>query len=480
MSNEHKDFDSLGNDFLSEIDNAISKINQMLEKDANFDYWDINSEMIKDDSIFASDSSIENISSNFRRSLSLRVFHKSRMGFGYTESFDNASIRNFISNTIKSLEAMSSIKDGDANDYEIFTDKGIFDHKSIKQKIKLSDVSLPEKIKDISDARRSVGEFEHKTSFRNVYKETLKQKGYFSSNSDHILQDLSYVSFASVASSFGKSVEQGFFKKGFQGGYEISEFFPSVVKKAGDMSSLLQKAIVPKGGKFKVITDPELTEVFIHEALGHASESDIVMNNDSCLKGKMGEKISKDFVNVFDDSTVDGSWGSFFYDDEGIPAQKTPIIKKGILNNFLYSRHTAKVFGKKPTSNGRAQNPSFMPIVRMSNTYLEKGNSDLDDMISDTDGYMLIGSKGGQVDTLTGDFQFNAMYGYKIEKGKLSYPIKGVSLAGNTLKLLKNIESVSKQTGDGMPGFCGKDGQTVPVVGRNPYLLLKDATVGGL
>ena len=131
-------------------------------------------------------------------------------------------------------------------------------------------------------------------------------------------------------------------------------------------------------------------------------------------------------------------------------------------------------------SSGNARSSiADQPIVRMSNTYLQPGELSFEELIEDiTDGIYLKGSRGGQVDTGKGIFQFNAAEGFKIENGELTTPLRDVSLSGNILETLKNIDSIGNDF-KLSTGFCGKDGQTAPVGDGGPHTRIVDALVGG-
>ncbi|WP_367884647.1 TldD/PmbA family protein [Thermococcus sp. JCM 11816] len=213
-------------------------------------------------------------------------------------------------------------------------------------------------------------------------------------------------------------------------GIDISHWTSLVVEKA----RALLKASSPPSGEFPVIADPELTGLFIHEALGHAVEADLVKNGDSILAGKLGQKIAVDGLTVVDDPTLPGKFGSYIYDDEGIRAKRVEIIRDGVLVNYLNDRETAQYFGLEPNGHGRAQSYAHQPpLVRMGNTYVEAGDWSFEEMLEEVKYglYMIGGDKGGQVDTANGTFTFGAREGYIIENGELREMVRDVALGKN-------------------------------------------------
>ncbi|MEE8357896.1 MAG: TldD/PmbA family protein, partial [Candidatus Hydrothermarchaeales archaeon] len=231
-------------------------------------------------------------------------------------------------------------------------------------------------------------------------------------------------------------------------------------------------------GAFDLVLDPNLTGVFIHEALGHAVEADLILQDESILKGKLGEEIASDLVTVYDDPTLEGSFGFYSYDSEGVKGEKTTLIEDGVLKSYLHSRETSSRLGQRNTGNARAQSFGNQPIVRMSNTYVKPGDHDIEELFEGIKhGIYLKGSKGGEVDTARGVFQFSAEEGFLIEEGEITKPIKDVALSGETLEILRRISALGNDF-DLSIGFCGKAGQAVPVGDGGPHIRTF-ATVGG-
>jgi len=256
---------------------------------------------------------------------------------------------------------------------------------------------------------------------------------------------------------------------------DIEEFGRNIGEKA---VRLLDAKPAPSG-QFPVIADPELTGVLIHEALGHATEGDLILQNDSILKGKIGEKIASDIVNIFDDASRKDGFGYYPYDVEGVKTKPNQLVKNGELISLLNSRETASKLGMKSSGNARSI-IADQPIVRMSNTYLQPGDNTFEELLEDIpNGMYLKGSRGGQVDTGKGIFQFNAAEGYLIEDGEITTPLRDVSLSGNILETLKNIDAIGNDFKLSV-GFCGKDGQTAPVGDGGPHTRILNALVGGM
>ncbi|MDT8357143.1 MAG: TldD/PmbA family protein [Methanomicrobiaceae archaeon] len=251
----------------------------------------------------------------------------------------------------------------------------------------------------------------------------------------------------------------------------------SLGRTAAERAALLLDARPAKGGTIPAILDPELAGVFAHEAIGHASEGDIVKEGGSVVGGKMGEQIASRIVTIVDDPSLP-EFGFEPVDAEGVGVGRCEIIREGRLVSFLHNRQTLAAVGDGEAGHARAV-AGDPPLVRMSNTFIENGDADLDELLRECgEGILLAGSRGGQVDPGRGIFLFNAEYGYLVEGGELGPMVRDVSLSGDILSTLHAITLVA---GDRKmhQGFCGKGGQGVPVSDGSPHLLLSQAMVGG-
>lgn len=340
------------------------------------------------------------------------------------------------------------------------------------------DISIEDKVALLREIEKHAQE-EGIKSTRVSYSESMLTTRFTNSEGDEREYETVRSGFAvSAVAAEGSNYQAGRESRFNVSGYEIFEKNDpyALAKNAAETARALLKAKTPKGGALPVILDPELAGVFTHEAVGHASEADLVLQNDSVLAGKLGRQIASPQITVIDDPTIH-AYGYYPYDAEGVPSEKTVLIQNGVLNSYMHSRETAGVF-ENVSGNARAQGYA-MPVVRMSNTYIDKGDATLEEMLEEIkDGIYLIGSRGGQVNTGEGVFQFNAEKGYLIRNGELADLVRDVSLSGQTLDILNQITRVGKDV-TLHAGHCGKSGQTVPVTDGAPHISIAKATVGG-
>jgi TldD protein len=264
-------------------------------------------------------------------------------------------------------------------------------------------------------------------------------------------------------------------------GWELFAEEDPAAKSVAAAESLVAALGAPqaKGGRRTVVIDHELAGVFAHEAVGHASEADLITAGESCFKGRLGTRLGIEGLSIRDDSTVPGGFGSFPYDDNGVAGGSKPILEDGILVGFLCDREQAGDLGLRPNGAARAQDYSSRPLVRMSNTLIAPGEQSEEEVFEGIkDGVYCKGSRGGQVDCARGTFVFNAQEAYRIEDGEVTTPLRDVSLTGDILSTLLNIDALGDRFRLGDPGFCGK-GQWVPVCDGGPLVRIKDCLVGG-
>ena len=286
---------------------------------------------------------------------------------------------------------------------------------------------------------------------------------------------------ASVTGRDGGEVVSYRTRHGGEGGLEVIEScdLGALGETARIATLRLLKAERAPSGKLPLIADRDLTGVYIHEALGHPCEADLVAAGDSCLDGKLGHTIGNEIVTVVDDPTIRGGYGAHPIDDEGLDTREKRLIENGVLTEYLNHRESAHHFGITPNAGARAQDGLHHPLVRMSNTLIQGGTlNDIDELMEDIQyGVYACGSRGGQVDTGRGSFQFAAQEAWLIENGELTRPLKDVSVSGLTLQILKDVDGLTRDSRLAAPGFCGK-GQTVPVGDGGPIMRISQALVG--
>lgn len=247
------------------------------------------------------------------------------------------------------------------------------------------------------------------------------------------------------------------------------------------IASVNLSAVDGPAGTMPVVLGAGWPGVLIHEAVGHGLEADFNRVGSSAFSGKLGQKVASECCTIVDDGTMPNRRGSVTYDDEGTPGQRNVLIENGILKAYMQDKQNARLMGLALTGNGRRQDYACLPQPRMTNTFMLPGKYSQDEIISSVDkGIFAVNFAGGQVDITSGRFVFSSSEAYLIEHGKVTVPIKNVTLIGNGPEVMQQISMVGSDLEfDQGIGVCGKGGQSVPVGIGQPSLKVDALTVGG-
>lgn len=233
------------------------------------------------------------------------------------------------------------------------------------------------------------------------------------------------------------------------------------------------------GGLMPVVINSGFGAVLFHEACGHAMESYAIVDKTSILSDKLNKKIATDKVTIIDDATLDNLFGTCVLDDQGNLCKKNILIENGVLKNYLTDYKDGSKLGSESTASARRESYNYKAISRMNNTYLQRGNDSIEDMIKSIDyGIYAINLGGGSVNPNTGSFNFFVSFAYVIEKGELTRAIKDITLIGTIFDVLNNVEMVSNDLEFG-PGMCGASSGSIPVTCGQPTIKVSKILVGG-
>jgi TldD protein len=234
-------------------------------------------------------------------------------------------------------------------------------------------------------------------------------------------------------------------------------------------------------GPMQVVLGSGWPGVLLHEAVGHGLEGDFNRKGSSTFANRVGEQVASTLCTVVDDGTMPGRRGSLTVDDEGTPTQRTVLIENGILVGYMQDKLNARLMNVATTGNGRRQSYAHAPMPRMTNTFMEPGQHDPEEIIRSVDkGVYAVNFGGGSVDITSGRFVFSATEAYLIEKGRVTAPIRGATLIGNGPEVMNRVSMVGNDLAlDTGVGVCGKDGQSVPVGVGQPTLKVDEIVVGG-
>ena len=283
--------------------------------------------------------------------------------------------------------------------------------------------------------------------------------------------------------------EKGRREQGFAGGGRRSDYHYfikdsvalNLAKEAVHQAILNLDAVPAPAGMMPVVLGPGWPGVLLHEAVGHGLEADFNRKGSSAFTGRIGERVASPGCTVVDDGTLPNRRGSLTIDDEGTPTQRTVLIEKGILKGYMQDKLNARLMGTQSTGNGRRESYAYLPLPRMTNTYLLPGPYAPEEIIASVEhGIYAVNFSGGQVDITSGKFVFSTCEAYLIENGRITRPVKGATLIGNGPEVLTQVSMIGNDLKlDSGIGSCGKEGQSVAVGVGQPTLKIDTLTVGG-
>ena len=418
-------------------------------------------------------------SKNNSAGIGIRVLYDGRLGFSSTNILREEEILRCVEDAISAAKASE-------DRVELAGREVRSDRKSSKFLKDPEKIPEEDKVKVVMEANKAA-RFNDSIKSSTTYLGVLKDRRYLTTSDGADLEwyaVMTGLAQVSVAAEAG-SMERVHDAKSKVAGWEFIEGFNwgSFTKGISELAKEALRAKQPPAGKLRVIADPDLIGLILHEAFGHASEGDLVGTGNSVLQGKVSKSIASSYVSIVDDGLVEG--GYFVpYDDEGNPKVRTVIVKGGVLKHFLTSRVWAKRLGMTVTGNGRAQDFKNPPIVRQTNLYMLSGEWDKDEMIHELGNGLYLtgkGAGGGEVDPSAGTFTFSVGPSRIVRNGELGELVRGTIVSGYILETLKDVEAVGKNTviKTSVFGGCGKDGQLVRVGYGGPHVMIKAITVGG-
>ncbi|MFC2174734.1 TldD/PmbA family protein [archaeon] len=414
---------------------------------------------------------IETASSGSSSGFSARTLHKGAWGFAYTS--DETKLPEIVKEAARLAKAASR-KSLDASLAGKSTAEASI---TLKPKRHPADLGLDEKVSLCKEllAQKPEGIVTHDLDYADAW-----GKSYYVNSEGAAIEYVpvrSFLAFSAYSKKNGELLSAHDAVAGLKG-VELLDNQAPLITSVFEKALLMQEAQLPPKGKMPVIIDPKMAGVFAHEMVGHAGEGDTVANGKSILLGKLGRLLGSSHVNIVDDPTLPELFGSYPYDAEGTKTRRTQLFKAGRIMEFLQSRESAARLNAEPTGNSRAESTANFPIVRMSNTFFEAGDHTDEELFDGANGVYAIGTKGGVTEPNTGYFQFAAEYGWLVENGEKTKPLRDVTLVGNLLETLRNVDACGKTIKLGSPGFCGKAGQSVAVSDGGPHIKIKEVLVG--
>jgi TldD protein len=261
------------------------------------------------------------------------------------------------------------------------------------------------------------------------------------------------------------------------GGWEYitDQDFPGNAERiAAEVVALLSADVCPSRKTTLILGSSQLA-LQIHESCGHPTELDRVFGTEAAFAGRSflttdkldNFKYGSGLVNLTADSVRSTGLGTFGWDDEGVPAARTPLVRNGEFVGYLMSRETASRLGRQSNGCMRADGWNRIPLIRMTNVSLEPGTWELENMIADTeDGIFMDTNRSWSIDDMRLNFQFGTELGYEIKNGKLGRLLRNCTYGGMTPEFWNSCDAIANEKHWKLWGTpnCGK-GQPMQVMG---------------
>lgn len=452
----------------------IEKLKEIISK-IPADYADLRYEILRETKIIFKGKELYQVGENTGDGYVLRVLKNggfSSISFTKPE-FSEKAIKTAIENAI--LMGNNTKKPVELAKVEIIKDTFIPNLAEDPRK-----VSLDEKIELVRIYNKIPLQFSNTTTTLQ-YTEVIREKYFVSSEGTEIREDLITTFIRGEIISFdGNLVQNVRIGIGGSDGFHRLRNREDVFEKRTKIALDLLKARPVEAGVYNVILNPNMAGVFAHEAFGHFSEADLIEDNPSMReKMKLGAKLGSDILTIIDDPTMPNQLGFYKYDDEGVKARTTYLLKNGILVGRLHSRRTAVEFGEPVTGHCVAEDYRYAPIIRMGNIFIKPGEKSFEELLDELqDGLYILDAKGGQ--TSGENFTFGAQYGYVVKDGKIRDMIRNINISGNLYKTLLDITSISKDFELTEVGGCGKGQLNIRSSHGGPHILVKNVVIGGV
>ncbi len=439
------------------------------------EYADVFMEQREQTSLVLEDGKLEKVVTGTERGAGVRLIYKGRTSYAFSNDLSEKALLAAASETSKAAGEKSPDRRIDLK----------VRRPSATMAIKLlpAQVTLDRKIALIRKADETSRKFDQRIKQVTVIYRDLVQKVMIATSDGVFAEDdrVYTTAVVQVIALHNGIIQSGTEQIGGFAGFEIFEDndIAELSLRAARRAVMMLSAKKAQGGRMPVVISSRAGGTMIHEAIGHGLEADLAQQGLSVFSGKIGAQVASPLITVIDDATLPGMRGSFRFDDEGTPSQRTVLVEKGILKGYLYDKLSSMKDHAISTGNGRRESYRHRPIPRMTNTFIETGDMSPDKILSSLDKGILVEKMGGgQVNTVTGDFVFDVQEGYLIEKGKKGEPVRGATLTGNGPRVLESIDMVADDLGFSI-GTCGKDAQGVPVSDAMPTVRIPEIVVGG-
>ena len=453
---------------------AIRILNAGLKTGA--DYAEIYIEEKDNFSVVVENGKVENSGIRHSYGAGIRLLNKLQSVYGYTNEVNEKSLTKLIENL------SNSFHDKQVLSVDKLVTKKAKNISLIENSFSsVDDKTLVDYLKKGDEAMKKVDQRIVRREVSFVYSisriQLINTKGF--NNIDY--KERGRCGVMCLAADQGK-IETGFEGPGASAGFEFflnNVDIEELCKNVGEKTIMMLEAKECPSGKMSVVIGNGFGGTLFHEACGHPLEASAVSKNLSVFSGKIGQQIASPILSAIDDGTIPNGWGSNNIDDEGNKTEKTLLIENGILKDYLIDDFNGRRMNRKGNGACRRQSYKYEPTSRMSNTYICAGKSTPEEIIAATKfGLYAKSLAGGQVNPVTGEFNFGCSEAYLIRDGKICEPVRGASVIGTGQEILMKIDMIGNDL-ERAQGMCGAASGFIPVDVGQPTIRVSEMTVGG-
>jgi len=405
----------------------------------------------------------------------VRVLAGDKTGFAYTDELAEVKI-------LRAAEVASAIAQAPGASAPAVALKEERRPSYITVKVPLGDVADAKRLEVMMRAHQAALDYDKRITMASVdYYDEVRSRTIANSEGLLLRDELPLLFFIVQALGVGNGTSHmGRERLSRHAGFEMfDEVKPEDLARACARESIaMLEAKDAPAGKMDVVMQNGWGGVLVHEAVGHPLEADNIAKKIGAFTGKLGQKVASPVFTMVDDGSLPNFRGTTNFDDEGTPMKRNVLIREGVLEKYMTDILSARQIKAERTGNGRRESFRYIPIPRMTNTFIDTGKDKPDDILASTKSGIYVQSlSGGSVNPVTGMFNFTCREAYLVEDGKKTAPVKGATLIGNCLEVIRGIDAVGDDLDFG-PGICGK-GQAAEVTAGQPTVRIRGINVGG-
>jgi TldD protein len=411
--------------------------------------------------------------------LGIRFLTDNNMGFVSINELKKEKLKEQLEKSLKLTKRASKISEK----INFSEEKPIKAKHEAKQIQKIQDFSQEEKLRYLQELDKEL-DANHKYI---SLSDNLIEKYYINTEGSQITSIIPRVSIFTFLTLIEKNQSiQRYVQKGAVSGYETLQKWDLTNELQNEVKALRENLLKGKKApeeELDIVVGPEVTGIAVHEACGHPTEADRIFGREAAQAGEsfitqemLNEGIGSKNVTIVDDPTLEGSYGYYLYDDEGVKAKERVLFKNGKINEFLHDRRSSKSMNIKSNGSARANHYSVEPMVRMANTYLKPGKISEEELIKETKkGVYIKNFMEWNIDDKRYQQKYVGNEAYLIENGEITTPVKSPALELTTPKLWSSIDLIANNL-QFFSGTCGKGEpmQGIPVFMGGPSVRLRN------